>query len=163
MKSSSQGAVKLGAGGESLSPAKSSIKRFYSSTYSKSLQIIQYQSQHTRAKFQGYIHWWRWKFTALKLGYIQTKAFTQITLWVTHVCMCAELLQSCPTFLTLWTVVCQAPLSIGLCRQEYWSGLPRPPPGPLPDWGAEPASLTSLALAGGFFITSATWEAQCFV
>ena len=44
-------------------------------------------------------------------------------------------------------------------RQEYWSGLPFPPPGELPDPGIEPPSPTSLALAGGFFTTSAPREA----
>ena len=62
-------------------------------------------------------------------------------------------------YVTLWTIACQAPLSIGFSRQEYWSGLLCPSPGNLPDSGNEPASLTSLALAGGFFTTSATWEA----
>jgi len=47
-------------------------------------------------------------------------------------------------------------------RQEYWSGLPCPPPGDLPDPGIEPESLTSSALAGGFFTTSTNWEAQMF-
>ena len=47
----------------------------------------------------------------------------------------------------------------GISRQEYWSGLPFLPPGDLPDPGIEPASLASPALAGGFFTTSATWEA----
>ena len=47
----------------------------------------------------------------------------------------------------------------GLSRQEYWSGLLRPPPEGLPDPGIEPASLTLPALAGGFFSMSATWEA----
>ena len=58
-----------------------------------------------------------------------------------------------------WTVVCHAPLSIGFSRQEYWNGLPCPPPGDLPDAGIEPVPLTSPALAGRFFTTSATWEA----
>ncbi|CAN0491905.1 unnamed protein product [Rangifer tarandus platyrhynchus] len=53
----------------------------------------------------------------------------------------------------------QPPLSMGFSRQEYWSGLPCPPPGDLPNPGIEPASLMSPALAGGFFTTSATWEA----
>ena len=48
---------------------------------------------------------------------------------------------------------------MGFSRQEYWSGLPCPPPGDLPDPGIEPTSLTSSALAGRFFIPSATWEA----
>ena len=63
---------------------------------------------------------------------------------------------------TLWTVARQAPLSTGFSRQGYWSGLPCPPPGALPDPGIKPKSLKSPALAGGFFITSATWEAQAF-
>ena len=45
-------------------------------------------------------------------------------------------------FVTLWTVALQAPLSRELSRQEYWSGLPFPPSGDLPDPGIEPASLT---------------------
>ena len=49
---------------------------------------------------------------------------------------------------------------LGFSRQEYQSRLPCPPPGDLPHPGIEPASLTSPALAGGFFTTSATWEAQ---
>ena len=60
---------------------------------------------------------------------------------------------------TLWIIVRQAPLSMGFSRQEYWSGLPFPPPGGLPDPGTEPASPGSPALAGGFFTSSATWEA----
>ena len=62
-------------------------------------------------------------------------------------------------FATLWTVAHQAPLPMRFSRQEHWSGLSCPPPGNLPDPGIEPMSLTSLALAGGFFTTSATWEA----
>ena len=53
-------------------------------------------------------------------------------------------------FGTLWNVACQAPLSVGFSRQEYWSGLPIPPPGDLPDPGIKP---TSPALAGRFFTT----------
>ena len=49
---------------------------------------------------------------------------------------------------TPWVVAQMAPLSMGFPRHEYWSGLPFPPPGHLPDPGTEPASP---ALAGGFF------------
>ena len=52
--------------------------------------------------------------------------------------------------MTPWTVAHQAPLSMGFSRQEYWSGLPFPSPGGLPDAGIAPASLGSRALAGGF-------------
>ena len=46
-------------------------------------------------------------------------------------------------FETLWTVACQAPLSIGFSRQEYWSGLTFSPPGDLPDPEIEPMSPAS--------------------
>ena len=54
-------------------------------------------------------------------------------------------------FLTLWTIVLQAPLPMGFFRPEYWSGLPCPPPGDLPNPGIKPTFFTSPALAGGFF------------
>ena len=74
--------------------------------------------------------------------------------------VCAHACSGVSDSATLWTVGHQAPLSVGFFRQEYWSGLPFPPPGDLPNPGTEPKSLTSPALAGGFFTTSATWEAQ---
>ena len=54
------------------------------------------------------------------------------------------------SFATPWDVACQAPLSMGFPRQEYWSGLPFPPPGDLLDPGIQPASPS---LAGRFFTT----------
>ena len=73
--------------------------------------------------------------------------------------MHAKLLQSC---LTLWTVGHQAPLSVGFSRQEYWSGLPCPPPGIFPTQGSNPHLFFFFFMspAGGLFTTSATWEAQ---
>ena len=59
-------------------------------------------------------------------------------------------------FSTPWTIVHQAPLSMGFSRQEYWSGLPCPFPGNLPNPGIELVSLTSPAFASRFFTT---WEA----
>ena len=56
---------------------------------------------------------------------------------------CAKSLQWCLTL-----CACQALLSMGISRQEYWSRLPRPPPRDLPDPGIKPVSLTSRALAG---------------
>ena len=67
--------------------------------------------------------------------------------------------QSCLN-VTPWTVAHQAPLSMGFSRQEYWSGLPFPPPGDLPDPGIEPTSSASLALAGGFFTTEPLGKPQ---
>ena len=59
-------------------------------------------------------------------------------------------------------VACQAPLSVEFSRQEYWSGLPCPPPGDFPNPGIEPASLVSPALAGEFF-TLQHLESPCTV
>ena len=61
-------------------------------------------------------------------------------------------------FGTPQTVAHQAPLSMGFSRQEYWSGLPCPPPEDLPDLGTELMCLASPTLAGGSFTSSATWE-----
>ena len=58
--------------------------------------------------------------------------------------MCARL------FVTLWTVALQAPLSMGFSRQKYWSGLPFPPPGDLPDPGFKPRSPLAPASESGF-------------
>ena len=55
------------------------------------------------------------------------------------------------SFATPWTVAHQAPLSMGFSRQEYWSGLPFPSPGDLPDTGIKPVSP---ALVGRFFTTA---------
>ena len=71
------------------------------------------------------------------------------------VCVCD---QSYPTLCDPWTLAHQAPLTMRFPRQEYWSWLPFPSPGHLPNPGTEPASLVSPALAGRFFCTSAFWE-----
>ena len=63
-------------------------------------------------------------------------------------------------FMTLWTIALQVPLTMGFSRQEYWSGLPCPPPGDLPDSEIEPSSRICPALGGRCFTTSAAWETQ---
>ena len=59
------------------------------------------------------------------------------------VCACVCVLSPVCLFVTPWTVAPQVPLYMQFCRQGYWSGLPFPPPGDLPDPGLEPASLAS--------------------
>ena len=54
--------------------------------------------------------------------------------------LCCLVAQSCPTLATPWIVACQAPLSMGFPRQEYWGVLPVPSPGDLPDPGTKPVS-----------------------
>ena len=76
-----------------------------------------------------------------------------------HVCMPSHF-SHVQLFAIHWTVARQAPLSSGFSRQNYWSRLPCPTPGDLPDPGIKPESLMSPSLVGRFFISSTTWEAQ---
>ena len=63
-------------------------------------------------------------------------------------------------FETPWTVVHQAPLSMGILQAKYWSGLQCHPPGDPSDPGIETMSLMSPVLAGEIFTACTTWEAQ---
>ena len=62
-------------------------------------------------------------------------------------CVSAHMLNCVQLFMTPWTVACQTPLSVKLPRQEYWSRLPCPPPGDLPNPGSKPLSPESHAWA----------------
>ena len=66
---------------------------------------------------------------------------------ITCHCVCSFISDS----VALWSVACQAPLSIGLSWQDYWRGLPFPPPWDLPDQGIKPESLAVPSLEGGLF------------
>ena len=93
----------------------------------------------------------------------------QLYTLTSYLCRCFQLnhcvLLSCSSclqfFVTLWTIACQAPLSMRFSRQEYWTGLSCPPPGDLPDPGAESPCLLCLLHCGwgveasgvGFFVT----------
>ena len=82
---------------------------------------------------------------------------------ITFLCICMlSVFSGVWFFLTPQIVALQPPLSLGFPRQEYWSGLPFPPPGDLPDPGIKLTSLASTALAGGFFTTIATCEAHAY-
>ena len=69
--------------------------------------------------------------------------------------VCAQSLSHIQIFVTPQAVACQAPLSMGFSRQEYWSRLPIPTPGDLPNPGIKPVSLASPALVDWFFTTAA--------
>ena len=73
---------------------------------------------------------------------------TRVASHIWRVALHACVLSPVGLCVTLWAVARQAPLSTGFSRQEYWSGLPCPPPGDLLDPSIEPASS---ALTGGFF------------
>ena len=78
-----------------------------------------------------------------------------------RVCMLSH--QPCPTLCDHMTVARQAPLSMGLSRQEYWSGLPFPPAGDLPDPGTELTSPRLVScIAGGFFTTKPPDWSGCY-
>ena len=68
-------------------------------------------------------------------------------------CSVSQLFSCIWIFATLWTIDHQTPLSMGFSRQEYWSGLPVPPPRDLPNPGIEPMSPVFPALADGLFVT----------
>ena len=76
------------------------------------------------------------------------------------VCVCVCMSSRVQPFVIPLTVAHHAPLCMNFSRQEYWSGLPFPTPGDLPNPGIEPASLVSPALAGEFFTAGTTLEAQ---
>ena len=98
---------------------------------------------------QAHDMWWaaseillgRYLNTCCFLGFVLLLAhnlvcfFKTLNFWHTCVLSCFSCVQ---LFATPWTEVHQAPLSMGFSRQEYWSGLPSPPPGDLPDPGIEP-------------------------
>ena len=68
------------------------------------------------------------------------------------------LLSHVQLFATAWTVAPKAPLPMGLSQREYWSGLPFPSPGDLPNSSTEPVSPVSPEMAGRFFITEPPWK-----
>ena len=74
---------------------------------------------------------------------------------LTNARVCAQSLSHVWLFCDRMDISPPAPLSIEFSRQEYWSGLPFPPPGDLPNPGVEPMSLMSPALAGRFLTTLA--------
>ena len=78
--------------------------------------------------------WWTGKpgiYQSLRLQRVGHNWATELTV------LSAQSLQSCPTLCNLWTVAHQAPVSTWFSRQEYWRGLPCPPPGNLPNPGIE--------------------------
>ena len=89
-------------------------------------------------------------------GLMTFKFYTMNTIpfiFLSTLYMHAQLLQSCLTFfLTSWTVTCQAPLSMGFSRKEYWIGLPFFSPEDLPDSGNKPTSASVSYIAGRFLI-----------
>ena len=78
--------------------------------------------------------------------------------WTSPLMVCAGMFSRLWLFAAPRTIAYLAPLSMGFPRQEYWEGLPCPPPGDLPNPGIKLVSLTPPTLVGGFFTTGTTWE-----
>ena len=88
---------------------------------------------------------------------IKQKYWESLSELIHHMCVLSHV----RLFATPWTVACQAPLSMGFSRQEYWSGLPFSPPGDLPNPGIKPTPCVSPALVGRFFTTEP--PGKCFI
>ena len=112
--------------------------------------------------------WCFWTFKVNRADPLQTFEFLEIYLPSLFLdCLCNHLVQLLfsywvvsDSFVTLWTVACQAPLFMAFSWQEYWSELPFPSSRDLPEPGIEPPSP---ALTGGFFMTKPPWEYQCII
>ena len=98
----------------------------------------------TEQQQQSFISSWKTRIHPSSICWVSTRCHIYI---YTHIYMC---MLSCFShvllFATLWTVTCQVPVSMRYSREEYWSGLPCPPPRDLPNPGMEPMSLVCLAL-----------------
>ena len=123
-------------------------------------RILKHKIFHSQISASSYWAWWL-------LSWCQAEEFGCFPIYLTiysilghqeiQATVCVLSRFSCvQLFPTPWTVACQAAVATGFSRQEYWSGLPCPPPGDLPNPRIKPESLMSPALAGGFFTT---WEA----
>ena len=109
----------------------------------KEVHCTQNFTEHQRARAMSSIHSLPCSFPKMNMCACMLSRFSRVQL-----------------FATLWTSACQAHLSMGFSRQEYWSGSPCLPPGDLPDPGIKPESLTFPTLAGTFFTTRVIWEVQ---
>ena len=94
---------------------------------------------------------------AFKNYLLNTK--TELSLGRNSESVCGSVAQSCPTLCNPMNYIAhQSPLSVEFSTQEYWKKLPFPSPGVLPNPEIKPTTFVSLALAGGFFTTSAIWK-----
>ena len=113
--------------------------------------LEKYQNSKCEVWFQVHVHHFGTIITSKSV--IQTiisKGFCVLVIWVLSCSVVSDSLWP------PWTVACQASLSMGFSRQEYWSGLPFPSLGDLPHPGIKPTSPESPALAGEFFTTKST-------
>ena len=110
------------------------------------------------AAVQGVAKSWTWLNTHVHI-YVHTHICIHIWKRIFYaLCACVLVAQSCLTLCNPWTVAHQASLSVGFSRQEYWSGLPCPPPGDLPNPGIKPRS--PVLEVGSLASEPILWEAH---
>ena len=128
---------------------------------SRICQAEKWASQRVLEMLQQQENIWKTESFSQELKNKPQQTILLIFLVESHACAgmlsCYSRVQLC---VTLWTVARQAPLCMGFSRQEYWSGLPCPPPGDLNDPGIEPPSPASASLAGRFFTANTIWKAS---
>ena len=115
-----------------------------------------FMSKVFKSRYRPWVHWWSPK----KACRGQRTVFIW-DLWVFSCflslffcrALCSVCFHGVWLFANPWTVACQAPLSMRFSRQEYWTELPFPPPGDLPDPGIKPESLESPAPSGRYLGT----------
>ena len=110
----------------------------------KSKESACHCKSHRRWGFNPWVRKIRWKrkwqatlIKKVNMSYVFYIFFAMFLLNSVSLSLVTKL---CPTLATPWTVACQTPLSMGFSRQEYWSWLPFPSPGDLPDSLIEPES-----------------------
>ena len=157
-------------------PTAKRVNKDYKHLHVPSVRLWGQMSSHqTKQKTRVSRTFWRdcteildtsvWRCESLLWACVFSFVSVSYTLHAQCVCVCVHArtlshFSHIRLFVTPWTVGQPAPLSMGFSRQEYWSRLPCPPPGDLPNLGIEPMSLMSPALAGRFFTASAIWEAH---
>ena len=121
----------------------------------QSIPVLLPGKSHEQRSLVGYIPWGLKESDMTEQLHFTSHRFHSGKSYVNfaHSCVCAQLLSHVRLFVTPRTVVHQAPLSMEFSSQEYWNGLPFPPPGDLVNPGSENMSPACLVLAGGFFAT----------
>ena len=133
--------------------AFSDTEAYHVSNTSYIAEKVHFGTQFTERGLEHSSDFSRWKAALTGKGMDYSLRF------IPQFCVCARALSRVWFLAIPWTVAHQAPLSVGFPRQEYWTGLPFPPPVELLEAGIEPASSVPPVLAGGFFTTGTVWKA----
>ena len=119
-----------------------------------SLEVVQWCFSSSPAPSHSPLHTQQWRWGSHIVDICAYPCLCYMSKYSLQCCTVLGCFSRVWLFPTIWTVACQAPLSVGFSRQEYWSGLPWPSPGDLPDPRIESMSLMSPASADRFFTSS---------